>query len=105
MLFVFAPDGFVGVVFLLVLMVVVARSIREYTRPDRQGRYHAAMGNALMHVEPIFRPSREHIVEARQYEETEDDEDGSRPVPMVAISVALNIWKLACRVREGPRCF
>ncbi|HKD90435.1 MAG TPA: hypothetical protein VKB56_00985 [Terriglobales bacterium] len=79
LVFLLAPEGFVGVLLVLVLIVVVAVSIRELTRGGRKGKYHAAIGNALMQVEPIFRPSREHIIEARQYEEVEDDEDSDPP--------------------------
>jgi hypothetical protein len=57
--FLLAPEGFVGVL-VLVLIVVVAVSIRERTRGGRKGKYHAAIGNALMQVEPIFRPRAHH---------------------------------------------
>ena len=74
-----AREGFAEVVLVLVAIVVVAGSIGERARDGRKGKYHAAIGNALMQVEPIFRPSRQHIIEARQYEEVEKDGDGDPP--------------------------
>ena len=72
MFFLFVPVGFADVLLVRVL-IVVGGSIRKLKRAGRKGKYHAAIGNALMQVEPIFRPSRQHILEARQYEEVEDD--------------------------------
>jgi hypothetical protein len=42
-------------------------------------KYTAAGGNALMRADVFFRPSREHIAEAKQREETEDDSSGAPP--------------------------
>jgi hypothetical protein len=41
---------------------------------------HAATGNALMRAEVFFNPSREHVIEAKEYEEKEDDGGGNPPV-------------------------
>lgn len=42
-------------------------------------KVNTAAGNALMHAEVFFNPSREHIIEAREYEEKEEDESGDPP--------------------------
>lgn len=42
---------------------------------------HSAAGNALMQAETFFRPSREHVIEARLAEEREDEESGDPPQP------------------------
>ena len=41
--------------------------------------YHHSAGNALMRVEAIFLPDREHIIEAREQDEAEEDEEGEPP--------------------------
>lgn len=40
---------------------------------------HTAAGNALMQAEVFFRPSREHVIEAKLKEEREDEESGDPP--------------------------
>ena len=44
-------------------------------------RAHTAAGNALIHAETFFRPSREHVIEAKLTEETEDDANDDPPKP------------------------
>jgi len=39
----------------------------------------SAGGNALMRVETCFRPSREHVIEAKEREEKQDEESGDPP--------------------------
>ncbi len=41
---------------------------------------NTAAGNALMRAEVFFNPSREHVIEARERQEKEDDESGDPPV-------------------------
>lgn len=36
-------------------------------------KYASAGGNALMRAETFFRPSREHVIEAKEHEEKEED--------------------------------
>ena len=43
------------------------------------GSAHTAAGNALMRAEAIFNPSREHVIEAKEYEEQRDDAKGDPP--------------------------
>ena len=40
------------------------------------GKYRTAGGNALLRGEALFRPSREHIIEAKEHEEKEDETSG-----------------------------
>lgn len=40
---------------------------------------HTSAGNALLRAEVFFNPSREHVIEAREYEETEEEESGEPP--------------------------
>jgi hypothetical protein len=41
--------------------------------------HHSSLGNALMRAEAIFLPGREHLVEAREQDEAEEDEEGEPP--------------------------
>ena len=43
-------------------------------------KYRTAGGNALMRADVVFRPSREHIIEAKEHEEQQDEESGDPPV-------------------------
>ena len=43
------------------------------------GKGNTAAGNALMRAEVFFNPSREHVIEAREREEKEDEESGDPP--------------------------
>ncbi len=43
------------------------------------GKAHTAAGNALMQAEVFFRPSREHVIEAKLHEEQEDEDSGDPP--------------------------
>ena len=42
-------------------------------------KYSSAGGNALMRADVMFRPSREHIIEAKQHEEKDDESTGDSP--------------------------
>ena len=42
-------------------------------------KYTSAGGNALMRADVFFRPSREHILEAKEHEKREDEESGEPP--------------------------
>ena len=44
-------------------------------------KYYAGIGNALMAVQQIYRPSTEHVIEARQDQHQEDEESGDPPDP------------------------
>ena len=44
------------------------------------GKYRTAGGNALLLADVFFRPSREHIIEAKEYVEQQDEESGDPPV-------------------------
>ena len=42
-------------------------------------KYSAAGGNALMRADIFFRPSREHVLEAKQHEEKKEEASGDPP--------------------------
>ena len=42
-------------------------------------KYTAAGGNALMRADVFFRPSREHLIEAKEREEQNDESSGDTP--------------------------
>ena len=44
-------------------------------------KYSAGAGNALMRADVFFRPSREHIIEAKEQEQSEEDSSGDPPEP------------------------
>ena len=79
MALVLAPAGYIGVLFIIVLVFVMIRRMVLDNRAGKTGKHHAAAGNALMRIEPIFRPSREHIIEAREHEEVEEDAGSDPP--------------------------
>ena len=58
-----------------VLIFVVWLIDRLLPEKMRKG-YSAGAGNALMRAETFFRPSREHVIEAKQQERKEEDDEG-----------------------------
>ena len=42
-------------------------------------KYSSGGGNALMRADVMFRPSREHIIEAKQHEDKDDESTGDPP--------------------------
>ena len=65
----FALAVIAAIVFLLWL---VNRLLPERMRKG----YSAGAGNALMRAETFFRPSREHVIEAKQQEHKEEEDEG-----------------------------
>ena len=57
----------------------IAILLRFLNRLFPSKNYHHSSGNALMRVEALFLPEREHIVEARERDEAEQDEQGDPP--------------------------
>ena len=62
--------GVVGAIMLSVW--VINRLLPERMRKG----YTAGAGNALMRAETFFRPSREYVIEAKQQEHKEEDDEG-----------------------------
>lgn len=60
-------------------LVLVALFFWCLHRLSPSKRTHTAIGNALLHIETMFRPTRERIIEAREHEELELDEEGEPP--------------------------
>ena len=68
----------VGIVLGSVAAIVVAiRAIGRLIPSSK--KYSSAGGNVLMRAEIFFRPSREHIIEAKQREDKEDEQSGDPP--------------------------
>jgi hypothetical protein len=44
---------------------------------------HTGAGNALMRLDVFYNPSRQYVIEARSYEEKQDEESGDPPEPGV----------------------
>ena len=64
-----AAGCFVG---LIALLWLINRMLPEKMRKG----YTAEAGNALMRAETFFRPSREHVLEAKQQEKKEEEDEG-----------------------------
>lgn len=76
---VLAPGSLVGVAFVIVLAFIMIRRIVRGNRAGKTGKSQAAIGNALMYIEPLLRPSREHIIEARHHEHKQHISDADPP--------------------------
>ena len=64
-----------GVACLLVLLAVVIWLLGKlFPR-----KHFVSAGNALMHAETFFRPSRQHVIQAKQQEPVEQEESGDPP--------------------------
>jgi hypothetical protein len=60
---------------LLALFVLLCWLLGKFL--PRKG--YTAAGNALMHVEVLFRPSRRNVIEAKLRERSEEEENGDPP--------------------------
>lgn len=62
-------------------IVLLFRALNRLDRRRHPGRRRAfsAGGNALMRVEAIFLPGREHVIEAMERKEEQEDESGDPP--------------------------
>ena len=60
-------------------ILAIAILLRFLNRIFPSKNYHHSAGNALMRVEALFLPEREDIVEARERDEAEEDEQGDPP--------------------------
>ena len=65
----FAGGAVAGVILVL---WIINRLLPEKMRKG----YSAGAGNALMHAETFFRPSRQNVIEAKQQERKEEDDEG-----------------------------
>jgi hypothetical protein len=73
-----AVGGIAALVFLIWFLGWIVGALFPSTKRKRA---YATMGNALMRVDALLQPSRGHIIEAREYEEVEQDESGDPPEP------------------------
>ena len=68
----------IGIVVLVIACLwLLNRLIMHYFPSTR--KTHTTAGNALMRVEAIFLPGREHIMEALERDDEEEDEQGDPP--------------------------
>jgi hypothetical protein len=49
---------------------------RKLERAGRIKNYSRGLGHGILHVDALLRPSRQHVIEAKQHEEKENDESG-----------------------------
>jgi hypothetical protein len=61
-----------------VALVGVVMWLLDRCFPSKKG-YRGSVGNALMRMEASFLPGREHIVEAAEREDVEEDDQGEPP--------------------------
>jgi hypothetical protein len=65
---------------LVVSMIIVSVLLRRLEKQGKIGRFSAGIGNALFQVDALIRPSRQHIIEARQEKKRESEAgDGGPP--------------------------
>ncbi len=57
---------------LVLIIWIINRLLPEKMRKG----YTAGAGNALMRAETFFRPSRENVIEAKQQEQKEEEDEG-----------------------------
>jgi hypothetical protein len=46
------------------------------------GNYGAAGGNALLKLDTFFRPSSQHVIDAKEHEQVEEEDSGDPPHPV-----------------------
>jgi hypothetical protein len=71
------PAVFGGIAIIVLLFWALDRLLRRYFPSSR--KTYGTGGNALMRVETLFLPSREHVIEAREREHEEQDDSGDPP--------------------------
>jgi hypothetical protein len=73
------PAVFAGVAAIVGFVALLNRIVKRFFPSTQRKRYSLAMGNALMRVDAVLAPGREHIIEAREYQQVEEDEEGEPP--------------------------
>lgn len=68
----------IGVVLLAMIVVIPAAMVRHFRQPrDAKTKGHAAVGNALQDLDRLMaRPSIEYRIEAENYVQKTDDDQG-----------------------------
>lgn len=61
------------------LLWLFDRALKHYFPSTR--KHYRAGGNALVRVDAMFMPAREHIIEARERDDADEDEQGEPPLP------------------------
>ncbi len=73
------PAVFGGIAVLVLLFCAFDRLMKRYFPSSRKA--YSAGGNALMRMEALFLPGREHVIEAKEHEDEEQDNSGDPPNP------------------------
>ena len=73
------PAVFGGIAAMVLLFWGFDRFMKRHFPSSRKA--YSAGGNALMRVEALFVPGREHVIEAIEREDEEQDESGDPPTP------------------------
>jgi len=71
------PAVFGAIAGIVLLFWGLDRFMKRYFPSSRKA--YSAGGNALMRVEALFLPGREHMIEAQEREDEEQDESGDPP--------------------------
>ena len=73
-----------GIVVLVVLdQVALAAERRDWIRWRRKPPDRGTVSQAALHLQSVFEPAAEHVVEERSRIGAEDDEDGEPPDPVI----------------------
>lgn len=71
------PAVFAGIAAIVLLFWGLDRFLRRYFPSSRKA--YSAGGNALMRMETLFLPSRQHVIEAQEREDEQEDASGDPP--------------------------
>ncbi len=66
-----------SIAFVVLVLWLLNKIIIHYFPSTKD--YHVSLGNALMRVEAGFLPGREHVVEASERDDAEEDDQGEPP--------------------------
>lgn len=72
------PAVFGGIAAVVALFWGLDRVMKRFFPSSRKA--YTAGGNALMRVEALFLPGREHVIEAHERDDAEEDDSGDPPV-------------------------
>jgi len=73
------PVVFGGIGAIVAVFWLLNRIVERFFPSARGKRYTAAMGNALMRIDAVLNPGREHMVEVRKHQQVDKDEPGEPP--------------------------
>ena len=73
-----APRWVSALIFIAVFgaFVILLRISRKLEKSGQIKNYSRGIGRGMLHVDAMLRPSRQHLIEAKQHQTKEDDESG-----------------------------